>query len=227
MKRRSGIAASAGLTLVLASALFAQQPDSAADGSKDSTRSSTNVGKESWARQAGDFVPLTGSERATLYAYSLFGPKAFVFSAAQAGFNQLRNSPREWGQGAEGYGRRYGSAYAQHVINATVANGIAFGLHEDNRYFKSGKTGMGRVGYAITSAFLARHDDGSRFISVSAIGGTAAGAFISRTWQPPSTSSMGSGAVSFGLGMGVRMGTNVALEFLPRRMERLFGWCGC
>ncbi|HEY2861602.1 MAG TPA: hypothetical protein VGJ21_24595 [Terracidiphilus sp.] len=221
MKLRTRIIASGGLTLMLASASFAQQVTSGGDHGTGPALSSATTGKESWVRQAEDFVPMTNSERMAHYEYSLFGPQALLYSAAQAGLNQLRNTPEEWGQGAEGYGRRYGGAYAQHIIGATVANGIAFGLHEDNRYFKSGKSGIGRLSYAITSALLARHDDGSRFISFSAIGGTAAGAFISRTWQPPNTTSMGSGAVSFGIAMGARAGLNVVREFLPTRLERL------
>jgi hypothetical protein len=180
-----------------------------------------NGGKETWVLQAEDFVPMTTSERLAHYVYSLAGPQAFLYSAAQAGLNQLRNEPEEWRQRAQGYGERYASAYAQRVIGATVGNGLAFALHEDNRYFKSGKTGFGRMTYAVASAFLARHDDGSRSISVSGIGGTAAGAFISRSWQPTSTTSIGSGAVSFGIAMGVRAGLNVVREFLPSRVERL------
>ena len=141
--------------------------------------------------------------------------EAFVLSAAHAGVSQLRNSPHEWDQGAEGFGRRYGNAYAQRIIGQTIENGLAFGLHEDNRYFRSGKHGIGRLGYAITSTLLTRHDDGSRFISISGIGGPAGSAFISRAWQPRSISSMGSGARSFGIGMGVRASLNIGREFLP------------
>src|SRR5207248_1762003 len=128
--------------------------------------------------------------------------------------------PQEWGQGAKGFGRRYGSDYAQLIIGQTIENGLAFGLHEDNRYFESGKRGIGRLGYALESAFLARHDNGSRSISISAIGGAAGAAFISRAWQPHSTTSMGEGATSFGVSMGVRAGMNVAREFLPRKLRR-------
>jgi len=218
MKRLPRITASVGLTLLLASASFAQQANSdGADGTA-STLSSANAGKESWGEQAGDFVPMTRSERLAHYAYSLFGPQAFVFSAARASIGQARNSPKEWRQGAEGYGRRYGSAYAQRIVGQTIENGAAFALHEDNRYFRSDKTGFGRLGYAITSAFLARHDDGSRRISFSGIGGVAGSAFISRAWQPRSITSMGDGATTFGISMGVRVGLNVAREFLPRRV---------
>src|SRR5690349_14552636 len=62
---------------------------------------------------AEDFVPLTLSERFAYMERSMFGPKAFLFSAVRAGINQWKDEPPEWGQGAAGYGRRYGSAYAQ------------------------------------------------------------------------------------------------------------------
>jgi hypothetical protein len=221
MKLQSKTAVLAGTMLLVASGLFAQHADTEGTATTGSTASSISARKESWVQQADSFVPMTGEERLAHYAYSLVDPQALVYSAAQAGVTQLRDTPHEWGQGAEGYGHRLGSGYAQHVIGATVANAIAFGLHEDDRYFKSRKRGFGRLTYAITSAFLARQDDGSRVISFSAIGGTAAGAFIPRAWQPRSTASMASGAQSFGIAFGIRAGVNVAREFLPRRLERI------
>jgi hypothetical protein len=212
MKRQSRILASIGLPLFLASASFAQQVNTYGTAA---TLSGVNAASESSVRNADDFVPMTRSERAAHYVHALFGSEAFVLSAARAGVGQLRNSPHEWGQGAEGFGSRYGSAYAQRIIGQTIENGLALGLNEDNRYFRSGKHGIGRLGYAVTSAFLARHYDGTRYISFSAIGGAAGSAFISRAWQPRSISSMGSGARSFGIGMGVRVGLNIGREFLP------------
>jgi hypothetical protein len=43
----------------------------------------------------------------------------------------------------------------------------------------------------------------------------AAGAFLSRFWQPPSQRSAGDGAVSFGITMGSNMGFSLLKEFLP------------
>ncbi len=166
---------------------------------------------------AEDFVPLTLSERFAYMERSMFGPKAFVFTAVRAGINQWKDEPPEWGQGAAGYGRRYGSAYAQSFIRQTLMHGSAMALHEDNRYFASGEQGFGRrLRYVIASAILARHDDGSRHISISVIGSLAGAAFISRVWQPPSTNTAGDAAVSFGLGMATRVGFNTMHEFLPR-----------
>src|SRR5262249_27259066 len=104
----------------------------------------------------------------------------------------------------------------QYSIQRTVTFGLGSVLHEDNRYFNSGKKGLWqRTGYAVASGILARHDDGSRHVSISQLGGVAAGAFLSRYWQPPSQDSAGDGAVSFGISMASNMGFGVVKEFLP------------
>jgi hypothetical protein len=64
-------------------------------------------------------------------------------------------------------------------------------------------------------AAFSRHDDGSLHLSFSQIGGVAAGAFLSRYWQPSSQRSAGGGAVSFGISMASNIGFSVVKEFLP------------
>jgi hypothetical protein len=194
-----------------------QQSNTSHDGADQAT--SIGFGRETLTKQADYRVPMTNRERWDHYAYSLVEPQAFLYPAAQSGLNQARNKPHEWSQGAEAYGERFGSAYGQHAIGSTLSNTLAFELHEDNRHFKSRKSGIGRPSYAITSALLARHDDGSRSISFSAIGGGAAGAFISRAWQPRSANSAGDGAVSFGYAIATRAGADLVREFLPKRLE--------
>jgi hypothetical protein len=172
-------------------------------------------------RTAEDFVPMTRTERAAYYVQSIVGPEAFLYSAVRAGGGQGIDRPREYGQGMEGFGLRMGSAYAERTIGQTFEHGFALGRHEDNRYFSSGKRGFGpRLAYAFSSAFLARHDDGSRGLSLSTLGGTAVGAFVSRTWQPRSTTSLADGGVSFGITLGLRAGFNVIREFAPGSVKR-------
>lgn len=79
---------------------------------------------------------------------------------------------------------------------------------------------MARLTYVLSSTVLARHDDGSRSVSISVISGAAASGFLSRGWQPRSTTTAGDGAVSFGLTMGFRAGMNVAREYLPARFSK-------
>ena len=168
------------------------------------------------ATKAQDFKPLTQSERTKLYLKTMVNPLGYVKTGFSAGIDQWKDKPTEWEQGASGYGKRFANILGQYSIQRTVTFGLSSALHEDNRYFNSGKRRFwSRIGYAVSSGMLARSDDGSRHISVSQLGGVAAGAFLSRTWQPASQSSLGDGAVSFGITMASDLGFGVVKEFLP------------
>jgi hypothetical protein len=170
-----------------------------------------------------DFHPLTAGEKAKFYAKSLFSPFQFLAAGAAAGITQWENVPASWGQGAEGYGHRFGNYFAKQTTQRTLRLGFEELLHEDNRYFTSGEHGVGRrILYALERSVLARKDDGKSRISISQIGSTAGASFISRLWQPSTNNSAGDGAVSFGIGMGTNAGLNVLREFLPDVTRRFF-----
>ena len=173
-------------------------------------------------RTAEDFVPMTRSERLAYAIHRTIGPSAFFVSGIRAGLNQGLERPEEWNQGSLGFGKRFGSVYAQHFIGSAIENGAAFGLHEDNRYFASGKERIWeRLFYAGESTLLERHDDGSRSVSLSVLGGLAGASFLSRSWQPRSESSAEDAMISFGLSLAVRAGMNVAREFSPAVLRRV------
>jgi hypothetical protein len=162
------------------------------------------------------FAPMTRGERFRNYLVRVAGPQPFITAAATAGISQAEDTPKEWGGGAEGYGKRIGDAYAQHFIRGTLEYGLSAALHEDNRYFVSGQTDfVRRTRYAFLSTLLARHNDGNQSFSFSRIGSAAGAAFISRAWQPRSITSAGNGAVSFGISMCSDVGFNVLREFWP------------
>jgi len=166
--------------------------------------------------KASDFQPLTQHERTAIYLKTMVNPWGYLKAGFSAGIDQSKDKPAEWEQGASGYGKRLANILGQYSIQRTVTFSLGSVMHEDNRYFNSGKKGFwSRTGYAVASGLLARHDDGSRHLSVSQLGGVAAGAFLSRTWQPASQGSLGDGAVSFGITMASNMGFGVVKEFLP------------
>jgi len=167
-------------------------------------------------QKSKDFQPMTQAERNHLYFKTMVNPLSFVRVGFSAGIDQANDKPAEWEQGASGYGKRFANILGQYSIQRTVTYGLGSALHEDNRYFNSGQEGFWRrTGYALSSGILARHDDGSRHFSISQVGGVAAGAFLARAWLPPSQSSAGDGAVSFGITMVSNMGFSVVKEFLP------------
>src|SRR6187549_95471 len=79
---------------------------------------------------AQDGEPLDTTGKFHLHAKRAFGPSALVGSAARAGLHQRSNSPEEWGQGADAYGRRFGSAVARSGIRNALAFGLDSTLHQ-------------------------------------------------------------------------------------------------
>lgn len=166
--------------------------------------------------KASEFRSLTHHERTQIYLKTMVNPLGYLKAGFSAGIDQWKDKPSEWEQGASGYGKRFANILGQYSIQRTVTFSLGSVLHEDNRYFNSGKKRLwSRTVYAVASGILARHDDGSRHVSVSQLGGVAAGAFLSRLWQPPSQHSPADGAVSFGITMASNMGFSVVKEFLP------------
>ena len=183
----------------------------------------TNMPVVSSAPPGVEFTPMTRSERVREYVKGTFWPGSFVTAAARAGIDQAFDRPKEWG-GADGFGKRLGNVYGKHVIRQTLQFGASAALHEDDRYLASGQKGFwSRTRYAIASTFLARRDNGDRCFALARMGGAAGSAFISRAWQPASTSGMGSAASSFGFTIAGDLGSNIVKEFWPdlkRRFRR-------
>ena len=164
-------------------------------------------------------APRTERQRLHEYIKSWVSPISFLTCATGAGWGLLRDSPHEWGEGGEGFGLRFASAYGQHFVNSTILLTGASLLHEDNRYVPSGETTFrSRLKYALESSIVTRHDDSDggthRRVSFSRIAAFAGAAVISRAWQPPSTRGMNNAAVSFGASIAVTAGFNVVREFL-------------
>ena len=158
-----------------------------------------------------EFTPMTRSERLRNYLTGTFGPGSMVKAAASAGLSEVRDSPKEWG-----YGERIGNAYAKHIIRGTLQYGASTALHEDNRYLPSGQTGFwSRTKYAVSSAFLARKDNGQRTFAIARVSSAAGTAFIAQQWQPGSVSGAQHAASSFGFMLATDVAGNVVKEFWP------------
>jgi hypothetical protein len=202
-----------GFRICFASLLLTPGLKAQTDGGTDANR---EMRPPTGSALFNSYTPQTQTERLHYYFFHMFSAESVLRSAMGAGIDQALNTPHEWSQGTKGYLRRFGSSYGEHVIQSTVMYGMSAALHEDNRYFRSGKTGFGpRLKYAIASSFLARHDDGSRHFSFSRISSYGASAALSREWQPPSTDKWKNALNSFGISVGVETGFNVAREFLP------------
>jgi hypothetical protein len=159
---------------------------------------------------------ITSKQRLGLYQQTTFSGLALLGAATGAAFSQLLDSPTEWGQGAEGYGRRVASSYGATIINGTVQYGTSILFHEDNRYFRSTSTSFAaRFGAVVISPFVAHNDHGGKRFSVSSFLGGAGQSTIPLAWSPPSWQGGSEISINAAIWYGQTAGTNLFREFYP------------
>jgi hypothetical protein len=92
----------------------------------------------------------------------LIRPTWLLFTGISAGYSQWRHAPAQWGQGSEGYARRYGTICGLAAFRQSVLFAGAALHHEDLRYPRSERHGFfPRTGDALRQALESRRDDGS------------------------------------------------------------------
>ena len=133
-----------------------------------------------------DAAPLTTKLKFQLAWKSSTDPVTIVGTAFLAGLQQAGDQYAEFGQGAEGYGKRFGALYAD-VLASTFLSGAVLPslLKQDPRYFYKG-TGSthSRIVRAVSNAVTCKGDNGRWQINYSNIGGAFGGAAIASTYYP-------------------------------------------
>jgi hypothetical protein len=164
-------------------------------------------------------APLTPKLKFKLATKVLIDPVTILGVAAVAGINQAGDVPN-YGQGAQGYGKRFGAAYTTGATDIMIGGAILPSLlHQDPRYFYQGTgTKKSRAWHAISSTFVTRGDDGSRQPNYSTIGGDLASAAIANTYYPASDRGPGRIFGNVLINSGERALANLAQEFILRRL---------
>jgi hypothetical protein len=168
--------------------------------------------------------PLTSGQKFKL-AVQYLNPYTFVFVAAEAGINQVRNSPREYGQGAEGYGKRYGAGFADGLTDGILVTGVYPSLlRQDPRYYRLGDGGFShRAGYAASRILVTRQDSGRKAFNFSEVLGSFTSSAIGVTYYPKSQRDFSDVAERAGVQFGFDAGFNLLKEFYPDISRKLFG----
>lgn len=167
-----------------------------------------------------DAAPLTPGQKFGLAWKSMVDPVTFGLTGAIAGLQQAQNDFSGYGQGAEGYGRRYGAAYGDMVTSTLLGSAILPSLlKQDPRYFYKG-TGSkrSRLLYAIANSVICKGDSGHWQANYSAIiGGLAAGG-ISNLYYPAKDREGAELTFENALiGIGATAAANVLQEFVIKK----------
>ena len=134
-----------------------------------------------------DAPALTTKEKFNLFVKSSTDPFVFVAVGFQAGLTQATDGFDDYGQGAAGYGKRYGATLADNTSSNFFAN-FAYPVlfKEDPRYFRLGEgTVKHRILYALEQEFVCHTDKGGRSFNFSNVLGAFTAGGISNLYYPP------------------------------------------
>ena len=176
------------------------------------------------AQQVLPYQPITPAERWQEFTRDSFtSPGGYLVPLFPAGIAHLKNKPTQWGQGAEGFGRRAGYAYATNFMDDSILHASAAILRNDVRYEPSkDEKVMRRVRHALSRTFVTRSQSGrltfnsSNFMSSYGAGMLATYMLPSESYEP----------LKYGVRQGhiliaAHAGSNLLKEFTPD-IKRLF-----
>ena len=133
-----------------------------------------------------DAPPLTPGEKFHLFYKSAFDPVELGTVGLQAGLSQAEDEFPEYGQGAAGYGKRYGATLADEVSAGFWSNYFyPVLLKQDPRYFRVGEgTVPQRVRYALLQEVVCRNDRGGRSFAWDNVLGAFTTGAVSNLYYP-------------------------------------------
>jgi len=168
-----------------------------------------------------DAAALTPKQKYSLAWKTSIDPMTLLSVGAFAGIEQATNSFSGYGQGAQGYAKRYGAGFGDSLIGTMLGGAVLPSLlKQDPRYFYKGTgTTRSRLLYAIASAVMCRGDNGRRQVNYSGLlGGMAAGG-ISNLYYPASDrSGVGLTFENLAIGTAGSAVQNIFQEFVVRKL---------
>jgi hypothetical protein len=166
---------------------------------------------------AAKVPPLTSGGKFRLVAKDAFDPVIFPFIGFIALVNQGQDSDPGFGQGASGYGKRYGAAFGDATIGSFMTGAMFPSiLKQDPRYYQLARGGFRhRLVYSITRIVITRSDSGRNQFNGSELAGNFVAAGISNAYHPASDRSFKNTLSGWGNDTGWDMMANIASEFWP------------
>lgn len=170
---------------------------------------------------------LSAGEKFKLGLEDSFDPYAYPAAGIFAGIAMAQNQTKSFGQGAAGFGRYYGTAFADQTIGNMMSESVfPVALRQDPRYFPMGTTGGGfwkRIGYSISREWITRNDSGKNEFNYSELAGNAAAIAISNTYYPPENRTASNNAYKWGQQIALDAFFNALKEFWPDMRHKFFG----
>jgi hypothetical protein len=170
-----------------------------------------------------DAVPLNAKQKLELTWKTYLDPSAFVINGIIAGVWQAQNTNKGFGQGAQGYAKRYGAAFADYGTALMLEKFVMPTIFkQDPRYFFKGTgTKRSRLLYAISRSVICRGDNKRDQFCYSSFLNRFASGFLTNYYYPAADRNSSLDVVrGAAIGIGADALGNVFQEFVARKITR-------
>jgi len=167
-------------------------------------------------------APLTTRQKFSLASHTVFDPFEIVTAGINAGIGQASNRFPGYGQGAEGYSKRYAAAFGDALISNYLSRAVLPSLlHQDPRYFYQGSgSTKSRLLHALSFTVVLRGDDGRNMPNYSFFIGHIGSGLLSNLYYPHSDRGARLIFTNLLISVGVRAGEGVFREFFSKRLTK-------
>jgi hypothetical protein len=230
------------LLFLFCPAIHAQQPSSPPNSQKEQPSEETTGVKTTQSPPVALFMllnrksivfpdiaanaqPLTKAQKFELFVDNSISLHALAGAAFGAGLAQAADTPRGFGQGGDGYAKRFGSSMARLASSNFFGTFVlASALHQDPRFFPRREATFGRsVKYSLERVVITRNDDGKDVKNWSGLLGPLLSEGLANAYWPDQDRTAGQTFQRYGIDLAVRAGTNLLREYWPMIARKVPG----
>jgi hypothetical protein len=167
-------------------------------------------------------APLSAGQKFRLALRTSIDPVSIAIPAIIAGTEQSEDTFNGYGQGTQGFAKRFGASYTDSLTSTFFGGAILPSLlHQDPRYFYKG-TGsiISRAFYAISTVVICRGDNGRWQPNYSNVFGNLASASLSNAYYPAGNRGAGLTIDNWLIGTGSGAIGALFQEFLVKKISR-------
>ena len=230
--------------LALAGIAAAQQPAGAGAGSQslpDTPQAKQQADANAPAQGTGKYVgyvtkrslffpdiaasphPLSTGAKFELFVNESISPETIFVSAFSAGFEQWRDTPPGYEQGAAGYGKRFGASLATGASSSFFGTFIgASVLRQDPRFFpQTHPTFWGSIKYSARRLVVTRSDSGKSVFNASGLIGPLAAETLANTYLPETERTGAKTGERYGIDLAWQFAANMFKNYWPTTFRDL------
>jgi hypothetical protein len=144
-------------------------------------------------------------------------------AAISAAYGQAIDSPSGYGQGADGYGKRFGAGLARDASDNLFGTFmLASLLHQDPRFYvRKNLSFKQSVNYSFQRVIFTNSDAGEKEINYSGLISPMMAEALANTYYPDENRTVGSTLTRYASDLGWRFGGNLLRQYWPSINKRL------